>query len=407
MSLNVRPILSALMRNRIGAVLVAMQIAIALAVLVNALQIVMQRIETIRRPTGIDVDNVFVVSSAGFAQRYNASASIAEDLAYLRQLPGVRAATATGNIPLSGGGSATTLVTRPGAHRSATMNYYDVDEQALDALGLHLVAGRNFRHDEIQPALTKGDASRFVPQIILTQALAQELYPGQDPLGKPVYDALNQSATIIGVVDPMLGSWPGTPRADRVFLMPRAPFTEGGGSLIYLVRTAPGQREALMRLAETHLAAANPARVVHFVRPMNFFRDLTYLGDRAMTTYLLTVTLLLIAVTCLGIFALATFNVSTRTKQIGIRRALGARRADIVRYFLVENGLITSAGILAGCLLALAVGYWLSRQYQLPRLNLYYLLGGVLVLWGIGQLAAWQPARRAAAVPPSVATRTV
>ena len=118
-------------------------------------------------------------------------------------------------------------------------------------------------------------------------------------------------------------------------------------------------------------------------------------------------TALLIAVTCLGIFALATFNVSTRTKQIGTRRAVGARRGDIVRYFLVENGLITSAGILCGCALALAAGYWLSLEYALPRLDLYYLVGGVLALWGIGQLAAWQPARRAAAVCPSVATRTV
>jgi putative ABC transport system permease protein len=112
-------------------------------------------------------------------------------------------------------------------------------------------------------------------------------------------------------------------------------------------------------------------------------------------------------VTCFGIFALATFNVSTRTKQIGTRRAVGARRGDIIQYFLIENGLTTSAGILIGCALALGAGYWLSLEYALPRLNLYFLVGGVLALWGIGQLAAWQPARRAAAVPPSVATRTV
>jgi putative ABC transport system permease protein len=143
------------------------------------------------------------------------------------------------------------------------------------------------------------------------------------------------------------------------------------------------------------------------VRTLNYFRDLSYLGDRAMEIYLVTVTALLIAVTCLGIFALATFNVGTRTKQIGTRRAVGARRRDIISYFMIENGLITSAGVVFGCALALAAGYWLSLQYALPRLNLYYLVGGVLVLWAVGQLAAWQPARRASAVSPSVATRTV
>ena len=80
MSLHIRPILSALLRNRTGAVLVAMQIAIALAVLVNALYIVVQRVEKMGRPSGIDVDNVLVVASAGFTDRFQTVPSIQEDL---------------------------------------------------------------------------------------------------------------------------------------------------------------------------------------------------------------------------------------------------------------------------------------------------------------------------------------
>ena len=94
-------------------------------------------------------------------------------------------------------------------------------------------------------------------------------------------------------------------------------------------------------------------------------------------------------------------------RSIGTRRALGAQRADILAYFMMENVLITSGGIVFGCALALAVSRWLSMHYNLPRLDPYYLLGGALVLWTIGQLAVWSPARRAAAVPPSVATRTI
>jgi putative ABC transport system permease protein len=406
MSLAVRPILSALMRNRTGAVLVAMQIAIALAVLVNALYIVVQRAEKIGRPTGIDVDNIMVVASAGFTSRFQTMPSIQEDLGWLRALPGVVAATPMGNIVLSNGGNNNQLVTRLGAHPTEGYNGLEIDEHGLEALGLHLIAGRNFTHDEIQPPLTKNDASRFVPQIIVSHALAERLFPGESPLGKRVWDTLDQEATIIGVVDPLIGNFPSNDHPDWVYLMPRYPYTFGG-PMVYVVRTRPGQRAALMRVVEEHMAKSNPDRVIDYVRPLNYFRDLSYLSDRAMEIYLVTVTTLLIAVTCLGIFALATFNVSTRTKQIGTRRAVGARRRDIVRYFLVENGLITSAGVVVGCALALGAGYWLSLAYALPRLNLYYLVGGVLLLWGIGQLAAWQPARRAAAVPPSVATRTV
>jgi putative ABC transport system permease protein len=406
MSLHVRPILSALLRNRTGAVLVAMQVAIALAVLVNALYIVVQRAEKMRRPTGIDVDNVMVIASSGFTDRYQNVPSIQEDLAWLRALPGVTAASVTGAIPLSSGGNNQPLVTRPDAQRTYNYNSLEIDEYGLATLGVHLVAGRNFRHDEIGPPLTKQDASRFVPEVIVSRALAEQLFPHQNPLGKTVYDSLNQTATIIGVVDPVIGCFPSNDHPDWVFFMPRLPFPFGGAN-IYLARTQPGQRAALMSVVEAHLSKSNPNRVIDWVRPLNFFRDLTYLSDRAMEIYLVTVTALLIAVTCLGIFALATFNVSTRTKQIGTRRAVGARRRDIVRYFLVENGLITTAGVVVGCALALAAGYWLSLAYALPRLNLYYLVGGVLVLWAVGQLAAWQPARRASAVPPSVATRTV
>jgi len=407
MNLHLRPILSALLRNRVGAILVALQVAIALAVLVNALYIVTQRIEKMGRPTGMDVDNIFIVQSAGFTAHYDLKSSVQEDLAWLRSLPGVVAATSSNAIPLSGGGSSQALDITPNDHsKHHSFGYYEVDEQGLDALGLHLIAGRNFRHDEIEPPITLDDAARFAGEVIISRAMARELFGDQNPLGKPVYDSIGQAATVIGVVDPAMNSWVDNEHPDWVFYMPRLTSSLYGG-VRYLVRARPGERDAMMRLAETHLTASNPDRVVHFVQPMSYFRDLSYLGDRSMGIYLLTVTGLMIAVTCLGIFALATFNVATRTKQIGTRRAVGARRVDVVRYFLVENGLITSAGVLAGCALALATGYYLSIQYSLPRLNLYFLVGGVLLLWAVGQLAAWQPARRAAAVSPSVATRTV
>jgi putative ABC transport system permease protein len=405
-NLHIRPIVSALLRNRTGAVLVAMQIAIALAVLVNALYLIAQRMEKIARPTGVDSDNILVVTSGGFTDRFNLGASTQEDLGYLRGVPGVIAATAMSSVPLSSGGNNQPLVTRPGVQLTDTFNGIEIDDQGLKTLGLRLVAGRDFRHDEVQPPLTKTDAARFVPEIIISRALGEHMFPHESPLGKRVYDSLDQSATIIGVVDPVIGNFPSADHADWVFFMPRLASDVSGG-LHYIVRTRPGQRDTVMRLVEAHLTQSNPNRVIFSVRTLSYYKDLSYLSDSSMEVYLLTVTGLLIAVTCLGIFALATFNVSTRTKQIGTRRAVGARRGDIIRYFLVENALVTSAGVIVGCALALATGYWLSLQYALPRLNLYFLVGGVLLLWAIGQLAAWQPARRAARVPPSVATRTV
>jgi putative ABC transport system permease protein len=406
MSLDIRPVVSSLLRNRTGALLVAFQIAIALAVLVNAVYIVHQRIEKMSRPTRIDDQNLFGVRMSEFTDRFNYDASVHEDLTYLRNLPGVVSASVSNSVPLGISGSALTVWTQPGAKgKRLQINYFAMDEQGLKTLGVRLLAGRSFRAEEILPPLTPKNYTDFVPQLILTQAAADTLFPHQNALGKTVYDALGRPATITGIIDNMMGTgWTGYEALDHVAIMPQLPRLYG---FDYLVRTEPGRRDAIMREVEEHLSTSNPDRVVTWVRSLEFYKKLLYLDDRNMGVFLITVTVLLLGIASLGIFGLATFNVSTRTRQIGTRRAVGARRVDIVRYFMVENGLITTAGIAVGCALALAIGYWLSVQYQLPRLDLYYLVGGVLALWLIGQLAAWQPARKASTVSPSVATRTV
>jgi putative ABC transport system permease protein len=406
MSLDIRPVVSSLLRNRTGGVLVAFQIALALAVLVNAVFIVHQRIEKMNHPTHIDDQNLLGVQIGEFTDRFDYDASVREDLAYLRSLPGVVSASVSNSVPLGISGSAQTVWTQPDSKGNrAQINYFSMDEQGLNTLGVRLIAGRGFRATEILPPLSETNGGDFVPQLILTQAVAQTLFPHQSALGKTVYDSLGKPSTIIGIIDNMIGSgyW-GYEALDHVAITPQLPRLSG---FDYLIRTEPGRRDAIMGTVDEHLSTSNPDRVIKWVRSVEYYKKLLYRDDRNMGIFLITVTALLLAVASLGIFGLATFNVSARTKQIGTRRAVGARRADIVRYFMVENGLITTAGIVVGCALALAIGYWLSLQYQLPRLDLYYLVGGVLALWLIGQAAAWQPARRAAAVSPSVATRTV
>jgi putative ABC transport system permease protein len=116
---------------------------------------------------------------------------------------------------------------------------------------------------------------------------------------------------------------------------------------------------------------------------------------------------LLLVVTAVGIVGLTSFWVAQRRRQIGIRRAIGATRGDILRYFQTENFLIATLGIVLGMVLAYGLNLLLMRHYELGRLPGYYLPVGALVLWGLGQLAVLGPARRAAAVPPVVATRSV
>jgi putative ABC transport system permease protein len=402
---NFRPIASALWRNRTGALLVAFQIAIGLAVLVNAVYVVKQRVEKIGRPTGMDTANMIWASSAGFAQDFDYDATWRNDIATIRAIPGVKAASLISGIPLSGSGSSSGFQAKPGQaapDESVPGNTYLVDEHTTAALGVKLSAGRPFEPQEILPPIETFDSA---PQAIVTQPFAKALFPDDpNPLGKAFYDGLGKPITIVGIIEHMHGAWVGWDKLDHVVLFPRI---DNGPTSIYLVRTEPGQRDAVMREIEAKLGDSNPGRLLRWVRPMDWFISKSYLDDRNMAIFLVSVTSALLAITALGIFGLATFNVSTRVRQIGTRRAVGARRMDIVRHFLVENWMVTTAGVVAGCGGALAVGYWISLKYELPRLDLYYLVGGVLSIWLIGLFSAWQPARRASAISPAVASRTV
>ena len=125
-----------------------------------------------------------------------------------------------------------------------------------------------------------------------------------------------------------------------------------------------------------------------------------------MVWMLLLVCVVMLAVTAFGIVGLTSFWVGQRRRQIGIRRAVGATRGHILQYFQTENFLLTSVGVLFGMALAFGINVYLMQHYKMERMPWYYLPGGAIALWLLGQFAVLGPALRAAAVPPVVATRS-
>lgn len=401
MSLNIRPMLSSLKRNPTGALLVALQVAITLAVLVNAAWIVHQRIKKIEQPTGFNTRDSFALVVSGSSKKFNIAAAESNDLAYLRTLSGVASATVTSGIPLTGNGGDTGLYLHPNERgRVVEAGELSVDEQGLKTLGVSLIAGRNFRPEEIEP-YTPGTQAPPA-EIIVTQALAQALFPHGNALGRTVYGSTPR--TIIGIVSNFMGPQLGQGTYDTT-LAPTLPGQYGGYYL--LVRTEPGERASVLHIAKQHIGVAHHYGVVQYAQTLSSAKRQMHSANRNVAILLGIVTALMVAVCCLGIFGLTTFNVGSRTRQIGTHRALGARQRDVVAHFLVEGALVLSSGAILGSVLALLIGSWLSAHYALPRLNLAYLLAGIAALTAVGELAAWQPARRAARIPPSVATRTV
>ena len=142
------------------------------------------------------------------------------------------------------------------------------------------------------------------------------------------------------------------------------------------------------------------------MKALSELRKLRYRADMALAWMLVTVSVLLLLITASGIVGMASLWVTQRRKQIGVRRALGARRIDILRYFITENVMITSAGIGAGVLLALGLNQLIVSKLEMARLPASYLLIGAGVFWALGVIAVYGPAWRAASISPATATRT-
>ena len=175
----------------------------------------------------------------------------------------------------------------------------------------------------------------------------------------------------------------------------------------YVIRTEPGYRDELMPQIEEMLASSNTDRLIQSIRTMDDVRKMAYLGEAGVVTMLKFVVGLLTIITGLGIVGLASFNVSRRTRQIGIRRALGATQTAIIRYFMVENFVVSSIGIAAGAILAIALNMFMVDAFALEPMAWYVIPAAMIALWIVGQLAVTGPARRASRITPAIATRSI
>ncbi|MBP1473452.1 ABC transporter permease [Frateuria sp. MAH-13] len=406
-----RPILSSLRHHKLTAGLLVLQVALTLAIVANAAFMVAQRLQRIHTPSGLAEQQLSLIRVEGTAKDENHEARHAADLDTLRRIPGVQAAVAVGwALPFSSSVNSYGVCPNEEALKRAmaassldhsgclSIDTYSGSQGFLQALGLRVIAGRDFTPDEY----VTGD----VPAIMLTRAAARKFFGDKDPLGQVVF-AGKHSSRVVGIVSdvvrPMLR---GDGSDGEVMLWPQLP---DDNETTYLLRSAPADRDRVLAAAATALQALDPDRLIPEAgrRTYTQMREDYFQRDTTMIGLLLSAGLGLLFVTALGVAGLANFWVQQRTRTIGIRRAIGATRTDILRYFQAENFLIVGGGVVLGMVLALILNLLLMSRYELPRLPVWYLPTGALALWALGQLSVLAPALRASRVPPVVATRSV
>ena len=411
--MDIRPILSTLMRHKTAAALIVVEIALTCAIICNALFMISDRLSQVREVSGIAEEELVRVQISGIGSDTDQVARTRTDLASLRAIPGVKDATVLNQVPFVNS-SWNSGVRLQQEQQQSTLNAttYMAEDQFIETLGLTLVAGRDFNADEYREAsdlLERTTEDGNIPATIITRSLADKLFPGEDAIGKAFYSWGDAPIRVVGVVEHLArpGGMGGPAEREYAMVFPLRPHYNLGGN--YVIRTDPDRRTEVLAAAKAVLQANGADRIIQEENSKTFeqLRREYYQAPRAMAWLLGIVCVALLLVTALGIIGLASFWVQQRTKQIGVRRALGATRGQILRYFQTENFLLASIGIALGMLLAFAINQLLMGRYEMARLPLYYLPAGAVLLWTLGQLAVYAPARRAASVPPAVATRSV
>ena len=407
-----RPILSTLLRSRTGPLLVALQVAISLAILANALFVVQQRIAASQRPSGVSAEeNVGYILVRPLQPRPHP-----ENLAEQRRerdaiaaVPGVAAVAWTSQMPMSRSGSSGSVRIKPDQQKETTnAAFYYTQPGFVSTMGLNVIEGRDMSDADVSekdPAtMAPGQGNPDVA--LVTQALARLLFPDVSTyVGREFYyGGPNAKPTrIIGVVQTLQTPGAGTLTGEYSVILPMRvsyPFSR------YVIRAEAGRLDRALADAREMLRKTAPTAVLTSLRSVSEDRYNRYRNERAVAWMLISIAVLLLLVTVSGIVGMTALRVAQRRKQIGVRRALGARWRDILRYFIVENVIITTGGIVAGLLLALGLNRFLMAQVDMARLPLEYLAFGAAALWALGIAAVYGPASKAASISPAIATRT-
>jgi putative ABC transport system permease protein len=280
---------------------------------------------------------------------------------------------------------------------------YFVDEHGADTFASNIIDGKNFTPDQV--AWKVEDDNTWPAYGIITEALGKDLFPDEQGsyVGKSFYINDNDPVNIVGVIERLQAPWEGWSGVEKSMLVPQRRLSEFQR---YVVRAEPGYRDSLMPQIEELLSNSNKDRIIRGMTTMDEVRKLAYLGDTAMIKILSFVVGLLTIITGLGIVGLASFNVSRRTRQIGIRRALGATKPAIVRYFMVENSIVTVFGLIIGGILSVALNIAMVEAFALEPLAWYVIPIAMVALFTVGQAAVAGPARRASNITPAIATRS-
>ncbi|WP_448547098.1 ABC transporter permease [Thalassotalea fusca] len=386
--------------------ILVIQIAFTMGVLSSSVLVSTATLSEWNLPSGIPHNDIIRVSPEFFEQDRDVGQAIIDDVERVKQFPSVVSVTPSTAVPFTAENVVNVyLETGEDAQGHQTV-IFDADESIISVLDLSLIEGRWITENDV----IRGHAEEVTENasiMMISQDMAKTLFPASSAVGQTVWlSNQGEPAKIIGVYSNFMTGerLNGRGKSYHSFIRPQVKWAEGSEPH-YLIRMEPGVAESKLEDVVT-LFYQERGRYINFPELLKRTQKRMYdgRGSRALTFLVISGVLLLI--TAIGITGLTAFQVNQRKKQIGTRRALGAKKSDIIKYFLTENSIITLFGLLIGLLLTFSLTFEISEQYGQNMLNLSVVLGTAALIWSINMVAVWFPAKRAANVAPAIVTRT-
>lgn len=403
--LEIGPILRSLLRRSTIAILIATQFAVVIAILLNLYVGISFQIKRVSQTSGIDHKNMFYISvliAEKDLSKEEISSVVESDLDHIRNLPDVIDAVQTISIPYTGSGWSYSIQVDPTDRKTPrTSQYRMIDDHGLNTLGTRLLAGRNFLPEEVSWYVPYGGTS---PQLVLlSEQLAEGLFP-DTPLNEIVGKQVHTTGplTVIGIVATTHGAWQNPEGIHEVSYVPQKQALEAS---TYLVRTSPESRNDVIRTLEQSLPNLYRNRLIRSITTIEEAKKRQYAGSIASIWVMGATSAALIFVVVCGLTGMVTFAIRRRVVHIGIRRALGATKFDIMRNLLIEYALVIGVGVVVGVVLAVSLNVFMVRNLDYAKLSVLPSTIVVFATVGVSMLSVALPARQANSVDPAQATR--
>lgn len=385
--------------------LIVAQVGLSVAVLAGASLVLRSLYVLAHTDYGFDTDDMvyagLLLDGPRYAQDDQARAFYRQLEERLASLPGVTDAGLWG--PERPGSSTWFFSAVPEGRESVPSYeglhtwYHAVSPGALERVGLRLLEGRT---------LDRTDHAHALPSVVVSETLARSLWPGQSALGKRMVDVTGQGwRTVVGVVSDArmrgVGRIHGQMLRDCYLTLDQLPMAS-----VNVFLRAPGDRAAAVRMVRDSVRAIDPTRALFDVSSM----AASMAEDRRETAFITTVMLLFagaaVLLTTLGLYSVMSYIVSRRTREIGVRVALGAERAGVVGLVLGQTAVDMGIGLAIGLASALALSRLMERLlHGVTPTDPVAFAPVVPALLAIALVAAFVPVRRALAIAPSEALR--